>query len=977
MPPRQRDDHPELPLFETPNTSSLSRKFLGWEKPVLTATVDYLSADWNGEGALDLSPLLIVVPTRNAGRRLREALAIRAARKEAAVFPPLVVTPDYLVSPERLTGGGAKVATLRATELIWTGLLLDLSLDQYRRVFPVDPVRRDLKWASDNARELLSVRQLLTESVLTFDQAAEQLARHDMEPGRWEELSRLEAYAVNRTQKLGWDDESQAKLKAAKEGALPPEVKKIVAAGLSDIKPLVGKALEHYGDTLEVDLLVYAPGEEKSVFDTVGRPLPQPWLNREIFISAPEETIHQAATPLGQAEKARGILTEYENPAGIVAVGIPDPEVAPALEQTLANHSLGSYDPAGRPVSREGLCYLLRLTHEAVSEGAYHPFLQLLRCPGFSEAALRTLPGESKSPTALRRDLDSLAVDSLPFSLRDALASAKRRTPPRLHVIHAIEWTLSWIDRFRKEKFTAVLADYLSEIFADTKFSPHDPKRDVFTQVAECIHALPEELRIAEAAAPYPLDLNSRFELLHSALRDRRTYPEREPGDIDLQGWLELVWEDAPHLIVTGLNDHVVPESIVSHAFLPDSARRVLGIPNNDDRFARDAYLLTVMLEGRRQKSARVDLIFGRQSSSGDPLRPSRLLFQCQDEELPQRTLHLFKENELDRSPVARSVAWKLFPREIDDDNRIFQKLSVTSFKQYLTCPFRFYLKQGLRMESVEIDKREMDSLDFGNLIHDTLERFANDATLRQSRDASEIASYFLEELDRYLNERFGNRLTTPVVIQRESARQRLKWWARQEAEQRLQGWEIFASEIDLSDEEFAFEILGMPVRGRIDRVERHPDLGFRVFDFKTFSPMEYNRIKTVDRYHLTSLKRSEDPDMFPDWALCQDEKGKWLRWVDLQVPLYRIALGERFPDTPVSAGYVTLGKTESEVRIDVWESLNEERLASARACAEGVIESIRNRNFWPPNEQMPAWDEFREILSPTAEETVNHSLFP
>lgn len=277
-------------------------------------------------------------------------------------------------------------------------------------------------------------------------------------------------------------------------------------------------------------------------------------------------------------------------------------------------------------------------------------------------------------------------------------------------------------------------------------------------------------------------------------------------------------------------------------------------------------------------------------------------------------------------------------------------------------------------MESVEIDKREMDSLDFGNLIHDTLERFAKTPSLSQSRDSSEIADFFLEELDRYLTQRFGKRLATPIVIQRESARQRLRWWAEQEAEQRLQGWEIFESETDLSDDDHPFEILGMPVRGRIDRIEKHPELGLRVLDFKTFSPMEYNRIKTVDRYHLATLKRSETPEMFPDWALCQDKKGKWLRWIDLQVPLYHIALQERYPDTPVSAGYVTLGKTEAEIRVDVWNSLDEELLASARACAEGVIDSIRNRIFWPPNEQMPAWDEFRDILSPTAEDTVDHS---
>ncbi|NLT70772.1 MAG: hypothetical protein GXX91_08765, partial [Verrucomicrobiaceae bacterium] len=36
-----------------------------------------------------------------------------------------------------------------------------------------------------------------------------------------------------------------------------------------------------------------------------------------------------------------------------------------------------------------------------------------------------------------------------------------------------------------------------------------------------------------------------------------------------------------------------------------------------------------------------------------------------------------------------------------------------------------------------------------------------------------------------------------------------------------------------------------------------------------------------------------------------------------------------------------------------------------------GVIAAIRASLFWPPNEQMPDWDDFREMLSPTAAETV------
>ena len=79
--------------------SLASRHFLGWAQSLVKAAVEHVAAGWGGRGALDLSGLLIIVPTRNASRRLREALAVHAAEQNSAVLPPRVVTPDFLTSP--------------------------------------------------------------------------------------------------------------------------------------------------------------------------------------------------------------------------------------------------------------------------------------------------------------------------------------------------------------------------------------------------------------------------------------------------------------------------------------------------------------------------------------------------------------------------------------------------------------------------------------------------------------------------------------------------------------------------------------------------------------------------------------------------------------------------------------------------------------------------------------------------------------
>ena len=69
---------------------------LPWDRPLLERAVAHFAAGWTG-GALDLSDWLIVVPTRQAGRRLREALAVHAAAEGGAVLAPRVVAPEEVL----------------------------------------------------------------------------------------------------------------------------------------------------------------------------------------------------------------------------------------------------------------------------------------------------------------------------------------------------------------------------------------------------------------------------------------------------------------------------------------------------------------------------------------------------------------------------------------------------------------------------------------------------------------------------------------------------------------------------------------------------------------------------------------------------------------------------------------------------------------------------------------------------------------
>ena len=965
----------ELPLFCDKTAASKGNPpdsprihFLGWHRPVLDLAIDFLTREWKAEGLLDLSDRLVILPTRHSGRRLREGLAIRAAASGAGVIPPLTGTPDFLVTPERLPGGAAAAIPSRCeTLLFWIRELLALPFDRFRGLFPIDPVERDFHWALKTAADLSRVRSLTAEAGLGFEETAEILASKGMEPERWNDLARLEKRVAQELAEAGRADREVMRRRAASEGVMPPGIERVLVIATPDPSPLAVKALERLARHHPVEVAVFAPESLAGGFDRWGRPVTAFWTERSIEIPSLETRIHPCADAAQQAKTAAGLVAGHEKPARAAAIGLPDPELSAPLAEALDRHGLRPFDPAGSPVAGHGFFYLLHRWRQILTTRSWKAVADLARCPDFNDALCRAT-GETEesrlAPSQMLSRLDRLQGATLPDTLDDGLGLCSDA-----QVKSALQWIAGWIRTFETDPFGESLTGFLGTVFSGRQFRGRDRSEAIYLALADQID---EHLEALSGDLADSLDAADRMALLLHLMEDQAVYPDRNPEDIDLLGWLELLWEDAPHLVITGMNDGLVPEAIVGHAWLPDSARQALGIRHNESRMARDTCLLASIIASREASGGRVDLLFGRIAQSGDPLRPSRLLFQCPDQELPARTLRFFEARPVASVPAPWDLAWKLRPPALPEDSPVFSRISVTAFRSYLQCPFRFYLRYGLGMNDVDYRKSEMDSRDFGIAVHEVLEGFFLDSGLAESEDENQIREWFWKRLDAALHARYGPRLTVPVMIQRESARQRLGWWAAREAEERGKGWRIVAAEQKIGGADDPWRLADMEVRGTIDRIERHPEHGIRLLDFKTMSPVQDGKRKKVSDFHLARLKRTESPERFPDWAI-RDEGTT--RWIDLQLPLYVLATASRLPGEAISTGYVTLGRAKSEICIDLWDSLDPETLESARTCAEGVIAAIRNRLFWPPAEKTPYADPFDPLFFGDPESAVDPAL--
>ena len=411
--------------------------------------------------------------------------------------------------------------------------------------------------------------------------------------------------------------------------------------------------------------------------------------------------------------------------------------------------------------------------------------------------------------------------------------------------------------------------------------------------------------------------------------------PLADDQAIELLGWLELPLDDAPAAILTGLNEGTIPEATNSDLFLPDTLRRRLGLLDNSRRYARDAYALSSLLLSRKS----LTLIVGRRNADKDPLIPSRLLFAADHATIARRVKKWFSAPEPlpaylpHGSGVSVDFAVPI-PVPCPEPVRC---LSVTAFRSYLACPYRFYLRHILGLQALDDVAQELDASQFGTILHAVLGKFG-DSDLQNSTNPESIQEFLNTTLDVVIQNQFGSDYMPAVRMQVAQMRLRLKAFAEWQAEWANQGWRIHATEEGsrTAAYEMAVDDRTLMVDGRIDRIDYHAESkSWMILDYKTGDSFQ-----TPEKAHRAGT-----------------------RWIDLQLPLYRklaLAMGV---DQNVGLGYITLPKDLTQVGL-AKASWTEETLENAYATAVDVARRILNQEFWPPTMPPPAlFAEYAAIL--------------
>lgn len=548
-----------------------------------------------------------------------------------------------------------------------------------------------------------------------------------------------------------------------------------------------------------------------------------------------------APTPQEEAGAIALILRAVlETPARTAALVTPDRGLARRVAMELRRWGVEVDDSAGRPLSATPAGGFLRLLADFAAQPAPVPLLALLKHP---------LAAGGQDPVRFRRlarDLERAVLrgprPAAGFKgLRDALEAAEDR-------------------RFEGNDHRRALRDFVLELerriggLADAMADGHRPLADWIE-----LHGQAAELLAATAAGHGALRLwaNDDGEAAARLLREAKDaaagFPDLSGPDyaavietmlaggvvrprfglhprLHILGLLEARLQQFDVMVLGGLNEGTWPPAPPADPWLSRPMRQQFGLPSPERQIGLTAHDFAQAAGAERVVMTR------SQRVEGTPAVPSRWLLRL--------------DTVLDKAGrltdlTAGALGWLALQRVLDWPERVRpctapaptppvkarpRRLSVTQVETWMRDPYAIYARHILGLEALEPLDADPGAADRGQVLHAALDAFVRDYPDRLPPDAR-------AQLLARGREAFGPLLEQPAVY--------AFWWPRFE---KVADWFLAVE----AERRQTVKPLATEVRGQIDlpgpagpfvlhakadRVDRLPEGGLVLVDYKTGSP--------------------------------------------------------------------------------------------------------------------------------------------
>lgn len=923
-----------MKLFST----SCETLYVGWDGPLLPRCATMLRERFAVRDQWDLSGIIAVLPARQAVMRLQSRLGQEAASHELQLQPPQLVSVGQL--PELLYQVELPIAMELEQALAWASVLQSTDPGQLSPLIPDPPDAEAIGAWLELAGTLRQLHEDLASSRLSFRDVVE-ACQTESDRQRWAVMDSLFERYLKAIGEARLSDPHWQRRQAVQQDRCHSD-RTIVLIGTSDLPAILVEMLRSLSSPLIS--LIAAPPDKADHFDEFGCVDASRWETHELPLR--DEQLVPAGDVADQANAAAEWFAAYSQRWSTeqITIGVTDESHVDPVAIRLRGCGANVNRHLGWTINQTAVGRLMQLTANHLRRRSWQSLAALVRHADVYQFVSAALATDERQPDSNRvdwlADLDRLLASHFPLQVADPLPPIAQRTyPAAIAVADLIDQRLAEFVHPEQSigEWSGRISHWLSDVFGVADQVQSARTAASLNRTLESLSrfsALNERLDVRTGGA-------SAIETVLARLGDVRIAEDYSKSQVDLLGWLDLALDDSPAMIVVGLNHPFVPSMTTSDPFLPGELRTRLRVADNQRRYARDVFAMQLILSSRSD----VRFVVGKTSIDRTPTPPSRLLAAAPSEDMARRVRGLLSGQ---RQKNQVTDAWDQiegdsFPIPVlgsGADAPVISSISVTAFRDYLTCPYRFYLRHVLKLKPLDDASTELAANQFGDLVHAALEAFG-DSEMRNESNAEKIESLLLDHLDHYTAEVYGDSVSAAVKVQISQARRRLQVFARRQAERRAEGWLIHASEAAVGPEQGAvIDVDGQPMglKGRFDRIDRHPDGRWAVLDYKTHG-------HSPEKKHLRQTPEGE-------------------QWVDLQLPLYRMMipfLGIDVPPEQVQLGYFNIAEKDSETRIQIAQ-FSDAQMRDAHQLVIDCIGRIRRGDFAPTDQRVP-YDDYAMIL--------------
>jgi ATP-dependent helicase/nuclease subunit B len=552
---------------------------------------------------------------------------------------------------------------------------------------------------------------------------------------------------------------------------------------------------------------------------------------------------------------ALALREALETPGKTAALVTPDRQLAGRVSALLRRWGIEADDSAGEPLSKAAAgTLLLGIASAAAEELAPVPLLALLKHPlvgGEGEDRAQWLDNVRALDRALRGPRPPAGLSGL-----DARFAEKEALRPWAAVRDRVAGVETMLRQpLPLSRFAASLGEAATALAGDSAWRGPDGR-----MAAELL----AELQASQSAERLTVTAEDAAPLLRQLLDERAVRPPYGGHPrIFIWGLLEARLQRADLVVLGGLNEGVWPSLPAPDPWLPPKVRATLGMPTLEFRIGLAAHDFASAL------GAPEVLITRARRDSRSPTVASRFLLRLDAISgggLPRdRVLERITRALDDPGPPKPADRPAPSPPAEQRPDRI----SVTAVDRLKADPFAFYANSILRLRVEDAVDADHTARWKGEAVHKVFEEWLLHDECNPERLRARAERLLADEaIHPMLRALWAPRLLEAI-----------DWIADLERTNQAAGRKPLAAEATGET-----PLAGILVHGRVDRIDRLPDGGVAIVDYKTGKPPAKKAIEAGFALQLGLLGLigraggfegvTGEPEVFEYWSLIRDRGG-------------------------------------------------------------------------------------------------------